>query len=127
MARPLKNNPLPPEELIEALRASLAFYRTVDVNPEEVAKLEAVAEALREDRKATQTLVLAAIQDQPCPIAFFKPWCSYPRIYIAERAGELTTIVRRNGKILIKPSDFFAWFSSIPTDARRKSPNPKAS
>lgn len=51
-------------------------------------------------------MVFAAHQDQPLPQAFYAPWASQPTISRWRAAG--LTVVERNGKILIRPSVFFA-------------------
>ncbi len=108
-----------PLELIEQLRAFILNAQTAQAgNADQIATVKQLAKELREERKHMQTMLLAVLSDQPVPVSMFKPWASYWAVNKAERDGALT-LERRNKKLLIAPSAFFAWFNATPTESKK--------
>jgi hypothetical protein len=102
-----------PAQLVEQLKAAL-HSQPAAIGDKEINRAEELGNVMRKHGEYLQAMLLAALDDRPVPIALFKPWCSYPPIRNAEIAGKLT-LERRNGKVLVTPSDFFAWFNTLPT------------
>jgi hypothetical protein len=63
---------------------------------------------LKKHELRTNAWVLAVVQDQPCPQSLYAPWASVPQIWYWRKAEKdpLPT-VELNGKVCIKPTDFF--------------------
>ena len=101
---------------LEAIRtaerylAALARSGEIPTTPEDLA--HAVAEfkgALSANQAAANALVLAVLNNEPCPVSLFKPWASYAQIRLwSMRTDEhkLTTELL-NGKLTVRPVDFF--------------------
>lgn len=81
---------------------------------------------LEEKSKKAQAWIIASLGNYPLPISFYEPWACYQTLYLAETAGTLTTIERKNGKLLLTPANFFAWLDSLPAQQRRKGAPRKA-
>lgn len=64
---------------------------------------------LDERQAQANALIFAALQDQPCPCALFKPWASWDTIsaWSKKETDPLKTELL-NGKLCLRPSDFFA-------------------
>lgn len=57
----------------------------------------------------SNALMMAAWEDRPVPQACYKAWASAPVVYTWRHAEKNPLpVVTLNGKIMIKPSDFFA-------------------
>ena len=67
---------------------------------------------LNERHESATALVLGVLEDQPCPCALFKPWASYPtiRLWAMRPGADRLPTQLLNGKLCIRPSDFFAAF-----------------
>lgn len=117
MARKLQK-PLAPEALLAQVRQMMAAGERT--TPADLSRVEKLERQLERERKEAQAYIIASLGDQPLPVKFFAPWASYARINQAENDGTLTTIVRRNGKVMITAAHFFAWFNSLPADVKRK-------
>lgn len=67
------------------------------------------------DKRQAQAnaLVLAALQDQPCPCSLYRAWASWDVInqWSKKSVDPLPTELL-NGKLCIKPSDFFRAFKT---------------
>lgn len=125
MARPTKPKPSPdPDRLLADVRRMMeAGQRKLSqADLDALAKLE---DKLEEKIKEAQAWLIAIPGDNPLPISFYEPWTSYMTINRAELAGSLTTVERRNGKLLLTPTNFFAWFNTIPADKRKVAHNRK--
>jgi hypothetical protein len=81
-------------------------------------RVEDLTKELARDRKYTITIMLAVLNDAPAPVKVFSPWMSYPIINKHERAGKIT-LTRKNGKILLRASEFFELLNRLPEDKRR--------
>ena len=102
---------------LEEVRAVLVQRIEHPANPSDVASLIALRREIEQDRREAQALVLAVLQDQPCPIALYRPWMSRVTFWNQEQAGKVT-LERRNGKLLLRPSDFFKLFASMPAQKK---------
>lgn len=116
MAR-IKQKPLTPDALLSQVRMMMASGERA--SPADISRVEKLANDAERDRKEARAWIIAGLRDQVLPLKFYHPWAAYNRINQAERDGELTTIQRLNGKLMIKPSDFFDWFSTLPAEVKR--------
>ena len=101
---------------LEAIRtaerylAAIARTGEIPTTPEDLA--QAVAEfrgALSANQAAANALVLAVLNNEPCPVSLFKPWASYAQIRLWSMRDDehrLTTELL-NGKLTVRPVDFF--------------------
>lgn len=92
--------------------AMLAKAGELPFTPDDfAARVKAFYAELDKRQEAANALVLAALQDQPCPCALFKPWASWDAIrnWSRKETDPLPTELL-NGKLCIKPSDFFRAF-----------------
>jgi hypothetical protein len=87
-------------------------------NGSSVHRVEDLAKELARDRKHTITIMLAVLNDAPAPVKVFSSWMSYPRLNQLERAG-MITMTRKNGKVLLRASEFFELLNRLPEDKRR--------
>lgn len=73
------------------------------------ARVKGFYEGLEARLELSNALLMAYLQDQPCPQALFRPWASAATIW-QWRNTEKNPLpaVTLNGKVMIKPSDFFA-------------------
>jgi len=109
------------ESRMEAIGHAAAMERAADyfaaaarrgdlaVSPKEFdARLKAFFESLHTRLDASNALVLAVLEDQPCPLDFFKAWASPGQIWLWRRAeNDPLPSITRNRKVLVKPRDFF--------------------
>lgn len=81
--------PITPDGLTEHARA---FFKKLDAREEQCV-----------------ALVLAALEDQPCPCALFKPWASWDTITAwSKKSVDPLPTQLLNGKLCVVPSQFFA-------------------
>lgn len=114
----LKQHPVNALQLVEQLRTLIQSQPPHAGTVKEIADVKELAKELRKDREFTHTILLAVLNQYPVPVAIFKQWASYPVLNAAERAGQVA-LERRNGKVLITPEAFFAWFRSLPAQTKR--------
>ncbi len=114
----INQKPLTPDALLHQVRMMMNAGETT--SRADISRIEKLAEEVERQGKLAQAHIIAAMGNHPLPVRFFSPWASYARINQAERDGTLTTLVRRNAKVLIRASDFFDWFETIPADVKRK-------
>ncbi len=90
-----------------------------------IPRVETLAKELARDRKYTTTIMLAVLNDAPVPVKVFSPWMSYARLNHLERAGTVK-LTRKNGKVMLRASEFFELINQLPEDKRRsKSKKPE--
>jgi hypothetical protein len=121
----IKQPGLTPDALLAQVRRMMEIGQR-KLSQDDLDAVDKLTLGLEEKIKEAQAWTIAILGDHPLPIAFYEPWASYMTIFKAERAGTLTTVERRNGKLLLTPANFFAWFGSIPADKRRKAHNRKS-
>lgn len=60
---------------------------------------------------------LAVMADEEMPISLLRPWASYESFRKWEKAEKIT-LTRRNGKVCVRPSVFFAFWKTLPDETK---------
>lgn len=96
--------------------AMLAKSGELPITPEDFERrVKEFFTRLEDMQNVSQALTLAALNDELCPIALFKPWASYSVIRqwsMRTDADRLETQML-NGKLCVRPSAFFAAFKKL--------------
>ncbi len=128
MARRISKAPTA-EELLRALeqaKSIIAARQEAAPSKEDLSRLQKLERNMERAMRDANLLTLAVLQEEPCPIRFFKPWMSYPLFSKYEKSGDLV-LIRKNGKTLCRPSDFFAFFKGLPASEKNKGGRPRKS
>lgn len=100
----------------ESLLQAAEFFQTLarrselPLTPDEFdARVKAFYEQLDEKLALSNAIVMAVLRDEPMPQSVYSPWASSSMLWQWRAASEhpLPFSVF-NGKVMIKPSDFFA-------------------
>jgi hypothetical protein len=107
------------EKALRALREAEA--QLAGLGNQETDKAQTLIEQLKAEGRMQsarmQGLVLALLQDEFTPITMFKEWACASRIrYWRDKYGLVCEV--RNGKIVCKPSEFFACFRALPNESK---------
>ena len=125
MSATKKNKRLPQEELQRLRRAiqevnlcAASMSQAQDEWGEEVDAGE--RKLIREEiGRALDTTLMGVFYDQEVPVRKYREWISYSGLRKLEMAGAIK-LSRRGGRLLAKPSTFFAMWNALPEDERRK-------
>ena len=122
----MKNNRRSPKDELQRLLRAIqevnlhanALYQTQD-EPDELDAGE--RKIIRQEiERAINTVLMGVFFDQEVPIKKFKDWMSYAMFRKLEISGAIQ-LTRRGGRLLIKPSVFFAMWNALPENKVRKS------
>lgn len=108
---------------LASLKQAEAFLQGAqdEISEDNKALVDALMVEGQKIKQAGLALVLALLKDDYAPAELFKPWASVRRIREWRDDPEISLdVVQRHDRTCVKPSAFFALWSSLPTSKKRK-------
>jgi hypothetical protein len=90
---------------------ALAAGADIPVTPDDLRQaIKDFRATLVTNQDASNAMVLAVLQDEPCPVSLFKPWASYAQIRLWSKRTDDDRLETEllNGKLCVRPRAFFA-------------------
>lgn len=113
---------------LEALRtaerylAALARTGEIPTTPADLAQaIEQFKSTLTANQASANALVLAVLNNEPCPVSLFKPWASYAQIRLWSLRNDEHRLPAEvlNGKLTVRPVDFFRVLKALGKSAKK--------